>query len=193
MSIENIISKIIHDAQTEADATLSAARKEAAEIVADAEKKAAALKADAEQRGREEKEKLTARRKSVADIDGRKILLEKKQQKLDACFAQAVEKVIGMEREAYLGFLVKVIKDTGVSGGELIFNEAEAEQTGPALLEKLRHELPESRFSLSEERRSIGGGFILKEGAVFINGTIEALVAEAREDLLPSVAALLFE
>ena len=192
MSIENITSKIIEDARTEAEAVLEQARSEARSILSEAEDKAAQIERKAEKEGREEKEKRIARRRSVADIDGRKLLLERKQQMIDECFHLAVEKLANLDQETYLDFLAGFVRQTGVRKGELIFSEREATTIGKALIEKLEKDLPGSEFTIAEEFRQSKGGFILKDGSVYINGTIEAFVAEAREDLTAHVAELLF-
>lgn len=89
MSIEKITSKILGDAETERDLLLADARAKSELLLAEAEKHAAMLLADAAQRGEIEKQKIITRRKSVADIDCRKVLLAKKQEMIEACFARA--------------------------------------------------------------------------------------------------------
>lgn len=193
MSIEKITSKILSDAEGSAKVILDEANVTSDGILAEASKKAEEIKASAEQRGRDEKEKLITRRKAVADIDGRKLVLEEKQKLIGSCFDQAVEKLATMGKEDYLNFLAATVKKTTMTSGQLIFNEKDAKEVGKELVDKLSKELPESKISLSEETRKMKGGFILKNGAVYINGTIEALVDEMREELVGEVAEKLFQ
>jgi hypothetical protein len=53
--------------------------------------------------------------------------------------------------------------------------------------------MPESGITLSGETRNIKGGFMLKNGSVYINGTVEALIDEARDELVTEVAQVLFQ
>lgn len=193
MSIEKITSKIISDAQEAAKVTLDEAKNLCDGILAEAEAKAADILKDAGRRGEEDKEKLIARRKAVADIDGRKLTLAAKQQLISDCFEKAVERLAGMEKTQYIEFLAGLVEKTGESEGELILNPKDREAVGAELVTYLSENLAGSSITLSEETRNIRGGFLLKKGSVYINGTVEALIEEAREDLTGEVAGRLFQ
>ncbi len=193
MSIEKITSKIISDAEDTAKVTLDEAKGLCGEIIAEAEKKAASILENAEKRGLEEKEKLIARRKAVADIDGRKLILEAKQKLIAESFEKAIDKLCSMEEQAYIEFLSGLVEKTGETEGELILSPKDRKAVGEALITYLSEHLADSRFTLSEETRNIRGGFLLKKGSVYINGTIEALVEEAKENLMSEVASRLFQ
>lgn len=193
MSIEKITSKIISDAEGTAKVTLDEANAQCDAILAEAESKAEQILKAAEERGLEEKEKLISRRKSVADIDGRKIILEEKQKLIAECFDRAIEKISTMEKAEYIAFLVGLVKRTGEKEGEVILNERDAASIGQDFISALEKEIAGSKITLSKETKNIRGGFLLRKGSVFINGTIEALIDEAREDLIGEVAAQLFQ
>ena len=82
MSIEKITSKIIGDAEKEAETVLMQSKSQCDAILAEAQAKAEEIIAKAEEEGEKEKEKLIFRKKAVADIDGRKLLLVEKQNAL---------------------------------------------------------------------------------------------------------------
>lgn len=192
MSIEKITSKIIDDAKKNADTVLDQARAESDEILANASKKAEEVKKNAEIQGAEEKGKLVSRRKAVADIDGRKTILQEKQRLIAKCFDSAIEKITSMEKKAYIDFLAETVKSTGETEGELILNERDYKDVGAELVKQLSKGSAGSSITLSKEIRDIKGGFLLKKGSVYINGTVEALVDEAREELTGEVAKQLF-
>lgn len=193
MSIEKITSKIIRDAEEAAKITMDRAKAESDAILKEAEAKADEILKQAEAKGQEEKQKLISRRKSVADIDGRKMMLEEKQKLISACFDKAVSEIISMEKESYIRFLAGLVKKTGEKEGELILNEKDAAEIGASLVGAISEADAESRITLSEETRNIQGGFLLKKGSVYINGTIEALIEEAKEDLIGEAAGQLFQ
>ena len=168
MSIEKITSKIVSDAESIAQVTLDEAKAECDAILARAESEAEKVLREAQERGQKEKEKLISRRKAVADIDGRKIILEEKQKLITECFDRAIEQIASMEKEEYIAFLA-------------------------GLVNVLSKELAGSKITLSKETKNIRGGFLLKKGSIYINGTVEALVEEAKEDLVGEVAAQLFQ
>lgn len=193
MSIEKITSKIISDAESIAKVTLDEANAECDAILARADSKAEQILREAGERGQDEKEKLISRRKAVADIDGRKIILEEKQKLIAECFDQAIDQITSMKKEEYIAFLAGLVKKTGETEGELILNQKDAASVGTDLVNTLSKELAGSKITLSKETKNIRGGFLLKKGSIFINGTVEALVDEAKEDLVGEVAAQLFQ
>lgn len=193
MSIEKITSKIMNDAEEAAKVVLSHAESESDEILAAAGRRAEELVEQARNKGAKDKEKLINRRKAVAGIDGRKIVLEEKQKLIGVCFDKAIDKIISMDKNDYVKFLASTVKRTGFTEGELIFNGEETKEIGPELIKVLADEIDGSQIKLSDETQNMRGGYILRNGSVFINGTIEALVEEAKEDLVAEVAKELFQ
>ena len=192
MSIEKITSKIMGEAETAREQVLAEARAARDAILKEAEQKAAERIAAEDARGLEEKEKVISRRKSVADIDSRKVILQKKQELIGRCFQQAVETMLQMEESEYLQLLTALGKNTGLKEGLLIFNKTEKEQIGQKVADALNEAVEGGNFVVAEETRSIRGGYLLDTGRVYINNTIEALVEEYRDELTAEVAGMLF-
>ena len=192
MSIEKITSKIISEAQELRDKTLSEAAAQSDAVLAEARKKAEDMVEDSRKRGVEEKEKIISRRKSVADIDCRKVLLAKKQELIGQCFDRAVDDIIAMDKDRYTELLTALGTNSGMTGGQLIFNENERAAIGQKVVDALNSRIEGGSFSLSEETRPLRGGYMLMCGQTFINNTIEALVEEARPELTAEVAKMMF-
>lgn len=192
MGIDNITSKIICEAGQKADDILTNARVAGDAIIAEAENKADRMLETAEKNGRIEKEKLIVRKKSVAYIDGRKMLLEKKQEIIKSCFDRAVDKIVSMEKEDYVSFIAGLVEQTGETEGSLILNDADREKIGRDLIRHLNEYIDGGNFVMHDKTKSIRGGFILVKGPVSINCTIENLADEAREELTGKAAEQLF-
>lgn len=192
MSIEKITSKILGDAETERDLMLADARAQSDAVLAEAEKHAAMLLADAEQRGEIEKQKIITRRKSVADIDCRKVFLAKKQEIIEACFARAIDEITDMSKEAYIELLVHLGKTSGVKAGVLIFNERDKQSVAAEVCRALNEAVDCGSFIVSEKTGKMRGGYLLTADRTTINNTVEALVAEAKTALTAEVAKQLF-
>ena len=192
MSIEKITSKIISEAQELRDKTLSEAAAQSDAVLAEARKKAEDMVEDSRKRGVEEKEKIISRRKSVADIDCRKVFLAKKQELIGQCFDRAVDDIIAMDKDRYTELLTALGTNSGITGGQLIFNENERAAIGQKVVDALNSRIEGGSFSLSEETRPLRGGYMLMCGQTFINNTIEALVEEARPELTAEVAKMMF-
>lgn len=192
MSIEKITSKIISEAQELRDKTLSEAAAQSDAVLAEARKKAEDMVEDSRKRGVEEKEKIISRRKSVADIDCRKVFLAKKQELIGQCFDRAVDDIIAMDKDRYTELLTALGTNSGMTGGQLIFNENERAAIGQKVVDALNSRIEGGSFSLSGETRPLRGGYMLMCGQTFINNTIEALVEEARPELTAEVAKMMF-
>lgn len=188
MSIEKITSKIVGDAEEKKKAVLAEAKAKADEIVAAARSEADAYLASETARGEAMKETLIGRHQSVADIDCRKLVLKQKQELLEECFAQAVTALGTLPEDEYVDFLVGLGKVTGEKEGALIFNERDKAAIGAKVCEKLG-----GTFTVAEETRAMAGGFILQAGKVYINNTVEALVAMHQEEMNSEIAGKLFE
>ena len=192
MSIEKITSKIISEASELKEKTLSEARAQSDAVLAEAQKKAQEMVEESKKRGLEEKEKIISRRKSVADIDCRKVFLAKKQELIGQCFDKAVDEIITMNEADYTELLTALGKNSGLTAGQLIFNEKERAAIGQKVVDVLNAAIPGGSFALSEETRKLRGGYMLMCGQTFINNTIEALVEEARPELVAEVAKMMF-
>ena len=192
MSIEKITSKIISEASELKEKTLSEARAQSDAVLAEAQRKAQEMVEESKKRGLEEKEKIISRRKSVADIDCRKVFLAKKQELIGQCFDKAVDEIISMDEADYTDLLTALGKSSGLTAGQLIFNEKERAAIGQKVVDALNAAVTGGSFALSEETRKLRGGYMLMCGQTFINNTIEALVEEARPELVAEVAKMMF-
>ena len=70
----------------------------------------------------EERERIISRRKSVADIDGKKIVSgQETSSSSDGCFEEAVEHIVSMDEDQYVEFLAaEAGKNTGFQRGKLL-------------------------------------------------------------------------
>ena len=98
-----------------------------------------------------------------------------------------------MEEDQYVDFLINLGKQTGEKQGQLIFNKKDKETVGEKVCQKLNETSEDAKFELADETRNIKGGFIMQVGKVYINNSVEALVAENKDAINGEVAAMLFE
>ena len=194
MSVEKITSKILEDAKAQADAITLDANLRAEGIVNDAKESAESLMESYKTRGEEEKLKLIDRKKSVAEIDGRKITLGVKQELIDKAFKAAAEKIASMESDKYIDFLVEKIKASGVKEGEIVMNPNQREEIGTKFVDRLNlaSDAEFKGFTLSDETVDAVGGFMVKKGQIYMNGTLENLIEEEYGNIVSSVVEKLF-
>jgi len=206
MGIEKITSKITAEAEEIRADILKEARAEAEAILDEARKKAFDIMGDALKKGQEEKEKTVLRKRSVSYIDGRKVILSKKQEILKKAFDDAIRYITLMDRDRYVDFLVRLGISSDMYGGLLIFNSDERALLGPRVVKELNtaifykrrakygDEPLALRYHLSDEvRDDIKGGFIIKYRMTYADDTVEAFVDSHRMELSQEVSKMLFE
>lgn len=192
MSIEKITSAIIEEAQTECEQIMNAANIKGKSVVNELEKRIK-IEIDAYvKNAAEERERIISRRKSVADIDSKKIVLTKKQELINRCFDNAIEFIISMDEEKYVEFLADAGKASGLIEGTLIFNEKEKNSIGKRVVDMMNKKVPGGKFTLSDETKNLRGGYMLQKDQIYINNSVEAMMDEKRRELMGDVALILF-
>lgn len=192
MSIEKITSAIIDEAQAECEQILNAADTKNRGVITQLKKRIKVETDIAVKNAQEEREQIISRRKSVADIDSKKIILAKKQELINECFEKAVDYIISLEENQYVDFLVRAGKAAGISEGSLIFNEKERTAIGQRVVDGLNKAIPDGKFLLADETKKIKGGYMLRKGQIYINNSVEAMVQDKRRELTAGVAEILF-
>lgn len=190
MSIENITSKITDDAKREADQILDEARRTAKAIEDEAKANADKIRHSVGRDGAKEKEKIISRRQAVADIDSRKLILQAKRELMDQCFDDALKKLVSMDEKEYVPFLEGIVRKSGLTEGEIILNKKDHAAVGEQLLKRLNAD--GKKFTIAEEDGSFEGGLMIRSGSVYLNGTAESYIDEARETMAREVSEVLF-
>lgn len=191
MSIEQITERIIAEAKEEADQLLAKADRERQAVLEKAGHQAEALRKEAAEKAKEDAKLVLERKVSVAELEARKLRLGAKQCAIVKSFDLALEKLASQDESSYIGLLVKSIKETGVSGGELLLNGRDRETIGKKVVD-LVNGAGQSALSLSTNTIDAKGGFVLRKGSVEINATLETMVNAIREEATPDVVTILF-
>ena len=185
MSIDKITARILQEAKDEAASLISAAEKEVSERMAEANAQAMDIAAKSNAKAKTDAETIKERKKSVAELEARKMLLAAKQEMIEKSFSQAVEELAAMPEGQYLDFLAEQL--AGYERGEVILSAKDQAAIG----EKLAARLPKG-ITLSKETADIAGGFILKDGLVSVNGSLESLLDGVKKDITAQIAGVLF-
>jgi len=188
MSIENITARILQEAKSEAEATLQAAEQEKAAQLAQAEQEAAAAGAQTDEKARKDAQILQERRASVAELEARKMRLAAKQEMIDESFRQALAHLASLPETEYKAFLLKQLAPYRSQPGEILLNERDKAN----LARDLMRELADSPLAVSEETVPIQGGFILRQGCISMNASLEKLLENEKKQLTLQIAETLF-
>lgn len=133
----------------------------------------------------------------AADMEARKSILACKQSIVGEAFDKAEEKLRALAGDEYVDFLAGQAARAAVTGREeIVLSEKDRASVGARVAEKanalLRAEGKDAGLVLAEEPGAFSGGLVLKDGNITVNCTLEALMAQAREEQAASVAAELF-
>lgn len=185
MSIDRITARILEEAREDAAVLTNRAGKEASDLLAEASAQALEIAATMSAKAKEDAETLKERKKSVAELEARKMLLAAKQEMIEKSFGQAVEELAAMPEGQYLDFLAEQL--AGYDRGEVMLSAKDRAAIG----EKLAARLPKG-ITLSKETADIAGGFILKDGLVSVNGSLESMLDGVKKDITAQIAGVLF-
>ncbi|MBN2565082.1 MAG: V-type ATP synthase subunit E [Candidatus Eisenbacteria bacterium] len=193
MAVEDILNRIKADAEEEAQRLLADGREEAGAILAEAKAKADAQRKDlrtrAEQHAAEERNRIT----TLARLSVRRELLDAKQALIDRVFNEAGTRIEKLSRDEYRTFIGGLLEEYVESGDEeVLIGEGETRIDQP-FLDSVGAKIGRGKgLRLSDERRRIRGGFILRSGRVETNCVLETILRDAREKLETEIASVLF-
>lgn len=192
--IEKITARIAADAEAANSAVREESAKRIAEIRAEYEKKAQEQSAAILRAGEREAQQLASRVERTAQLEAKRNLLAVKQEMVSKAFELAKSKFAQMPQAEYVAYLSRQIVGACSGDAQLVLNASDKETYG-AQLEALVNVLLKGKGSITvaEETADIIGGFILKQGNVEVNGTIDILLELIRGELAAQVAQVLFE
>lgn len=197
-NINQLVSRIIDDAEVKAKELLDAAEKEKAKKIESSREVARLKAADLLNKAEKDAAEKNARMISSAQLEVRNKKLEAKQSVIDSVFESAVETLLALPEDQYLNMFTEQIAALPIEGNEqLIIAERDKERMNEQFLRDVNQLLNDrgklGQLSIRSEFGNMKGGIIIAKNGIEINITIEALVFTLREELQNAIAALLFE
>lgn len=192
--IEKITARIAAEAEAANDVVRAESASRIAEIRAEYDKKAQE-EADAILRtGEKEAQQLASRVERNAQLEAKRQLLAVKQDMVSQAFELAKSKFAQLPQAEYVAYLQRQIQSACTGDAVLVLNAADKAKYGMQL-ELLVNPMIKGKGSITvaEETGDMIGGFILKQGDVEVNGTIDILLEMVRGELAAQVAQVLFE
>jgi len=193
MAVEDILSRIMADADEAGRGILAEAKREADAVLSRAREKAeterARLRARAKQRSEEERNRIV----TLAKLSARRDLLTEKQGLIDRVFEETRKRIVAMPADEYGSFIKGLLKRTIETGEEEVIVGEVERRIDQQLLDDVSRELGKpGGLKLSSDRRPIDGGFILRRGRMETNCALDTIIRDARERLETDVAGILF-
>jgi len=195
MKAEQVVEKILSQAQQEAQAILDQARSRIQQRRADLQGSRQNYAQQTEEKAKTAGEDKLARMLAAARMDLQKKRLAAKVDLLNEVFEKARQKINALPEEAYLDLMSRLIMKAAQTGDEEVLVGAQETRLNQKCIKQINQKLGpgfKGNLRLSDEKADIDGGFILRRGNVRINASTGVLIEQMRQDLEIDLAAELF-
>jgi V/A-type H+-transporting ATPase subunit E len=196
MEAQQVTEKILADANAEADKI----KKEADEKRADEQAKADEQMQDYKKQTEALAQKAAQDKKlhllASARMDIAREFLAEKRKILDEVFSQARAQLLNLPDDDYRRLCSKLMHAAVETGDEEVIVDRNERRIDQEFIKQINRELGpgyKGNLRLSDERRNIGAGFILRRGKIKNNVSLEVLLDRARKNLEIELAKELFE
>jgi len=196
MEAEKVTEKILAEAEEQVQKIKSEAERKLAEEKAVLDRQLndfrEQTKALAEKAARDEKSHILAATRMALAKD----LLAEKRKILDEVFQTALDGLQKLPDGRYSNLITKLMLDAAETGEEEVIIDKNESRIDQQLINKVNEQLSSGKKSdlkLSDQKRNVGPGFILKRGKIKTNVTFDVLLNNARKELEVDLAKELFE
>ena len=186
---EAIIAKIIADAEKKAQEIVHAADEYAVSVKEQAEEWAKNYSVEQEKGLKTETAEIVARRKIVAELDVKKILLKAKQDVIDEVYALAEKKLCKIDKKTYLSVVLNKIEEFADVGDEVVLSmDGVISEKDISESEVFRRK----KLSVSKTIGKFIGGVMLVGKVSDKNLTFHDMIIAEKEKNAPKIAKKLF-
>ncbi len=199
MATNDIVKKIVDDAIKSASDIFHKYEAEANKILEENKKELQKYKQEELLKIDKEVENYKKRLIQIANLDIRKKLLATKQEIVDELFKQVEEKILTFPTEKYLQYIEsKIVEYIRTGNEEVIVGSNDKNKITQSFLDNINKKLKEKlnepgQLKLSESDGAFKAGFILVDGKIRINNSIEYVLKELREEMEPEIVNELFK
>lgn len=181
------MDKILGDAEERARLILSEAEAKADQMIAAAEEERATLVESARKMAASAAPETLKRRRAMAELEGRKLVLGEKQALITEAYREALVAV--KKSDKYPSLLVKMILSSAESGDEVIFAAEDYTRLDPQKIVAEAEKQGGIKLLLSQEKGDFDGGIVLRGKDCDKNLSLEVELASLRaeEDLCAKV------
>lgn len=188
MGTEDIVARILSDAEEEAKALIAAAEQSAAETASAARLRREARKAETEKEVSARADRIREGKAAAARLDSQKILLAEKRRVVDNIYARALIRLLELPQRESLALLSRLLEENAEEGDEVVFASDYPHCAEAAELPVIRAK----KLTVSKEKGEAGGGCILRGERCDKDLRFSALLALDREEHQAELAAKLF-
>lgn len=189
MGIENIVERIISDAERNAEEMLSETHGKAEEVIAEAQKHADRNKAGTEAELKAKIKGIEDGKAATARLDSAKILLAEKRRVIDTVYENALKKLVALDKRESLVIAERLLNAFAEDGDEIVFAANYPYAQDVAKLEIVT----EKKLKIALKGANIDGGFVLRGKKADKDISYGALLSKDREEHQADIAKKLFK
>ncbi|MBU5592820.1 V-type ATP synthase subunit E [Clostridium sp. MSJ-4] len=196
-NINNLVNKILDEANAKKDEILKSAHEEKENIINKKVQEAKSLEKSIIEKSEMESVTRKSRIISNAELKVRNEKLEAKQIMISRVLDEALEKLAIMDSMEYINYIKNRISALDIIGDEnLILNSKGKSLLSNEVIQEINQSLvakgKKGNIRISSEDREFKGGFILEKNGIEINNTFEALINSMKDELEYEIARVLF-
>ena len=195
MDAEQVVEKILADAKAEADEITKQAEQSQAAEQAQLNKQLDEYKKQTEVLAQNSAEDEKSHLLAAARMDIAKQFLAEKTKILDEVFAQARQNLQNLPDDQYRELMAKLMSEAVETGEEEVIVDNNETRIDRELIDRVNQKLSQSgkgSLKLSDEKQKLGAGFILRQGRIKNNVSVDILLTQARKELGIELAKQLF-
>ena len=195
MDAEQVVDKILADANDQATETKKQADEKLAAEKAQLDEQLAEYKQQSDALAKKAGEEKKSHMLAAARMEIAKELLAEKMKILDEIFEKAAQQFSKLQDDEYLKIMGALMLESVETGAEEVIVDQAENRIDQNFINQINSKLGQDKkgdLKLSAERQNIGAGFILKRGNIKTNVSLGVLTEQARKELEIELAKDLF-
>ena len=188
MGKEEIITRILSDAEAEAAEIVRSAEERAQEITAAAKARAAEDMAEAEAEAGARAKRISDGKAATARLESAKILLAEKRRVMDEIYARALKELLSLSESESLKLFERLLDENAEEGDVIVLAKNFAYASGVEKLPVIK----KRGLTISKERADISGGCLLRGEKSDKDLSFTALLNADKEEYQAEIAEKLF-
>lgn len=187
MAKQQLLDKIISDAEERARQVVAEAESKAASMVAAAEGERAALMDSAEKMASAQAPETIRRRKAMAELEGRKLVLAERQALIREAYQKALVAVKNSDK--YEALLAAMIASSAEENDTVVFAASDFDKVDRKKVIAEASKKTGFRLTLSDEKGAFDGGIVLrgKDCDKNLSLEVELMTLRSEEDVCAKV------
>jgi len=197
MEAEQVIEKILSDAEAEAEKIIKQTKKQIASEQKALDKQLSNYKKETDSLAKKAADEKQAHLLAEARMKLAKEILAEKRKILDGLFEDAKKRLEKLPDEEYKNLMTKLMLKAVQTGTEEVIVGKNETRINADFISRINNTLQQqsskkAELKLSDEKQDITGGFILKRGKIKTNASVNVLLEQAKRDLEIELARDLF-